>query len=520
MTAGDPVYEVVVIGAGFGGIGAGVELKKAGIENFVIVEKHPDIGGTWYANTYPGVACDIPFLYYSFSYEVPKVWSRWFAPGNEVQAYAHQVADSFGLNPHFRLSTTVVGLEWIADAHHWRVDLDTGEELTARYVIASLGGLEIPKLPDIDGIDSFANKLMHSAQWDHDYSYPGKRIGIIGTGASALQIVPEMAKVASELTVFQRRGIWVAPKPDFRVDWGLDRAFARVPGLRFLGRAMLSIVMEFAFTSFWLFHRQMPVLATFARLVGGRAYRRALPGQREVAEALTPNYALGCKRPALSSDYLRTFRRKNVHLATESIVKITPTSVVTADGTEHELDVLVCATGFSQMEKGKCPPFPVHGANGFELGDFWDRYRFQAYQGVSVPNFPNLFSVIGPYAVSGISYLNAIECTTAHAVRAIQRARRVGATAVEVRREPHVKYWEQMLRRTKGSLWLSSACANSNTWNVNYHGDVAAFRIATPIEMWWGNKHFPFDHYRFTTLPKQPAVAGRRRLRALVARRA
>ncbi|WP_353612205.1 NAD(P)/FAD-dependent oxidoreductase [Mycobacterium sp. IS-1556] len=209
-------HEVLIVGAGFGGIGAAVELTKAGIDDFVIVDKNDGIGGTWWANTYPGVAVDIPSIYYSFSYAPPKKWTRMFAPGAEVQQYAEQVVDSFGLRSRIRLSTAVVAADWDEEQHVWRIQLQSGETLVARFVIGAVGGLEVPNLPDIAGIDQFSGKVVHTANWDHDFDYAGKRIAVIGTGATALQLIPELADVAGHLSVFQRTPNWVAPKPDFR----------------------------------------------------------------------------------------------------------------------------------------------------------------------------------------------------------------------------------------------------------------------------------------------------------------
>ncbi|WP_307817828.1 flavin-containing monooxygenase [Nocardia acididurans] len=501
MSATAPDFDVVVIGAGFGGIGMGVELRRAGIHNFVIVDKNSDIGGTWHANTYPGVAVDIPSIYYSFSYEPPKTWSRMFAPGAEVKAYADQVVDAYGLRSRILLNTRVVGGEWDEANHLWRGRLDTGQEVTARFVVGAVGGLEIPRLPDIDGIDGFTGKVVHTAQWDHDYDYRGKRIAVIGTGATALQLIPELADVAGSLTVFQRRPIWVAPKPDFPIPALAKDVLVNIGPLRRAIRAAVTLGIDFGISGVGVFHSRIPGLVKLAQRGGGLMYRAWLPGDQELARQLTPDYAPGCKRPSVSNRYLRTFTRPHVELVTAAIDKITGTDVVTADGRAHEVDVLVCATGFRVMEKGYAPPYPLRGRDGLELGEFWDRNRYQAYQGVSVPKFPNLFTITGPYGFAAGSYIAMIECTARHAARAITEARRRGATAVEIKQEPHDAYFRKCLRRGSQTMWLSDACAGSNTYYVNYQGDPAPIRPSTHFEMWWGNKHFPFRHYTFSRLP-------------------
>lgn len=504
-----PDYEVIVMGAGFGGLGTGVELRKHGVENFLILDKHPDIGGTWYANTYPGVAVDVPSVLYSFSYEKPKTWSRFFAPGHELKAYADQVADNYGLRPHIRCNAEVVEAKWDDAAHLWTLTLSDGEQLTTRFVVYSLGGLEVVNNPDIDGIDSFAGKIVHTARWDHDFDYRGKRIGVIGTGASALQLVPKMAEIAAELTVFQRHAIWVAAKPDFRVDRGFKQVLHTVPGLRWAVRMALGFGTGRLYQLFCNDTPSRPALLGKMQRAMNRSYHKQLPDRPDLAEKLTPEYDFGCKRPSVSNEYIRSFGKPHVHLVTDSIEKITPDGVVTVDGTLHDLDVLVTATGFKLFEKGATPSIPVYGRDGLELGDFWDSTMYQAYQGVTVPKFPNFFTILGPYGLTGLSYLHTIEATSAHAVRAIARAEKIGATAVEVKQEPHEQYLNQMLERSKGALWTREGCANSNSYYVNSKGQAPVFRLATPLESWRGNKFFPYEHYHWRTGAAEPSTSGR-----------
>lgn len=495
-----PDHEVLIIGAGFGGIGAGVELDRAGIDDFLIIDKNGGIGGTWWANTYPGVAVDIPSIYYSFSYAPPKKWSRVFAPGAEVQEYAEQVVDEFGLRDRIRLGVTVAGGAWDEDNHLWRIRLADGSELTARYVIGAVGALEQPQMPEIDGIEKYAGKVVHTSRWDHDFDYADKRIAVIGTGATALQLIPEMADVASHLSVFQRTPIWVAPKPDVAIPDAVAKTLLRVPALRRTIRAAVTVGIDFGITGIGVFHSRVPFLATGLAKGGALGYRAWLRGDRELADRLTPQYAPGCKRPSVSNRYLKTFTQPHVDLVTSPITEITETSVRTADGDEHEIDVLVCATGFKVMAKGATPPFPLQGVGGLDLNSFWDTNRFQAYQGVSVPRFPNSFLITGPYGFAAGSYIAMIECTSRHAARAIAAARDRGATRVEIRQEAHDAYYRKYLSRAEKTMWLSEACEGSNTYYVNYQGDAATIRPSTHIEMWWGNKHFPLDDYRYATL--------------------
>ncbi|MEV0247438.1 NAD(P)/FAD-dependent oxidoreductase [Nocardia sp. NPDC050712] len=504
-------HEVLIVGAGFGGIGAAVELRKAGIEDFLILDKNDGVGGTWWANTYPGVAVDIPSIYYSFSYAPPQRWSRMFAPGAEVQQYAEQMVDSFELRSRIRLGATVVGAAWDEQQQVWRIELAGGETLVARYMIGAIGALEVPSLPDIAGFDSYGGKVVHTARWDHDFDYAGKRIAVIGTGATALQLIPELADVAARLTVFQRTPIWVAPKPDFPIPDAVRTALLNIPALRRTVRAAVTVGIDFGITGIGVFHERVPFLAKALERGGAAGYRAWLRGNPELAEQLTPHYAPGCKRPSVSNRYLGTFTQPHVRLVTTPIVEITEKGVRTEDGTEHEVDVLVCATGFKVMGKGTTPPFRTEGVGGVDLNEFWDEHKFQAYQGVSCPGFPNAFLITGPYGFAAGSYLAMIECTSRHAARAIAESRRRGATRVEIKQEAHDAYYEKYRLRAAKTLWLSDACAGSNTYYVNYQGDAAAIRPSTHLEMWWGNKHFPLDHYRYSR-SLAPAETGDRPL--------
>lgn len=496
MTSSEnPQFEVVVIGAGFGGINAGVRLRQAGIENFVIIDKWDKVGGTWNANRYPGVAVDIPSFIYQFSYHQKGDWSRLFAPGHEIQAYAEDVVDTHGLRPKLRLNTTATGCRFDEATDIWHVSTDSGE-LTSRFIIAGIGGLEVPNLPDIAGIDSFGGTVLHTAAWDHGVDLRGKRIGVIGTGASALQLIPEVAKVASHLTVFQRTPIWVAPK----LDWQTGRVTKTVLGTPIL-RAPLRAVglagVEIGIGAGMLHGRRMqPVIRGVEAAL--KLWMRTQVKDPVTREKLTPKYLLGCKRPSMHNEYFKTYNLPHVDLVTEPIEKVTPDAVVTEGGAAHDIDVLVCATGFKVMAKGSTPPFPTLGRGGVDLNEFWEANRYQAYQGVSAPKFPNAFLVIGPYAYAPGSYLVLIESTGDHAVRVITEARQRGATRVEVKQEPHDRFFADMQKRVAGTPLMTSACGGSNTYYLNHHGDAAAFRPTTVLEMRWANKHFPLSDYRFT----------------------
>ena len=506
----EPAHEVLIIGAGFGGIGAAIALQKAGIDDVVLVDKWHGVGGTWLANTYPGVAVDIPAFIYSFSFDQRADWSRLFAPGEEIRQYAESVVDKFGLRSKLRLSTTIVRCDFDAEAHLWRVQTDTGTELTARYLVPAIGGLERPKLPDIDGIEDFGGTLVHTAMWDHDVDLAGKRVGVIGTGATSLQLVPEIADRVGHLSVYQRTPIWVGPKVDFVVG-PVGRAVLGQPLVRTALRAGGALGAEVGLGG------QMAL----PEVVGGavrrvlearmRAWMRSQVRDPVVREQLIPRYGLGCKRPSMSNTYLKTFNRADVDLVTTSIERVTGNAVVTADGVEHETDVLVCATGFNVMAEGMSPPFPVVGPDGVDIRDFWHEHRYQAYQGVSVPGFPNLFNVTGPNGFVIGSYFWMVEATSAHIARVIANARRRDATHVEVRRGPHDEYFERCQNRSRRSFLFTDTCDGSNTYYINYQGDASILRPSTHAEMYLENRLFPLSNYRYERLPAARPVTTRTR---------
>jgi cation diffusion facilitator CzcD-associated flavoprotein CzcO len=502
-----PQYEVLVIGAGFGGIGTGVALQRVGVENFLIIDKWHKVGGTWNANTYPGVAVDVPSPIYNFSFQQRSKWSRFFAPGNEIQRYAEEVVDKQGLRGKLRLGC---GAEKAVfdDAHNmWRITTDAGDELTARYLVSAVGVLEQPKLPPIDGIDDYSGKIMHTARWDHSYDYRGKRVAVIGTGATALQAIPELAKQVEQLTVYQRTAIWVAPKPDFSMGDGLNRVLDVPPvqqGVRLFGNIAVNAFLGLGFAL-----SDYPRVTSAVLGAGEQALKAYLFTQirdRELRHKLIPSYRLGCKRPSISNVYFKTYTRPNVDLMTTPIEKFTETGIVTSDGEHREFDMVVTATGFKVMDKGATPPYPVYGSDGVELGQFWDENLYQSYEGVSVPKYPNMFHIFGPYGYAPGSVIPLIEATSTHAARVIAESRRRGATRAEIRQEPHDEYFQRMFARNNNTYLFDLGCADSRTYYINYQGNAPALRATTQFDMYWSNRHFPLDHYRFTaTLPTHTA---------------
>ncbi|WP_372789678.1 flavin-containing monooxygenase [Paraconexibacter sp.] len=511
-TAVQPDHEAVVIGGGFSGIGAAIRLKEAGI-GYQVIEEADDVGGTWHWNTYPGVAVDIPSFSYQFSFERRTDWSRVYAPGTELRGYALDLVEKYDLRRHIRFGTRVLGATFDEDAHLWRLETSAGDEVTARFVVTATGVLTIPKPPEIEGVEDFAGPTVHTARWNHDLDLRGKRVAVIGTGASAVQLIPELAKEVSHLTVFQRTPIWCLPKLDGPMPGAVRWLMKKVPGGDLAARLASQAFVEVTF----------PLAAHYSGVVpfgklGEKLARKALQEVEdpEVREKLTPKYAVGCKRPSFHNSYLQTFNLEHVLLETEPIARITPTGVVTDAGVVHEIDVLVLATGFKVFESGNMPPFRVTGVDGVDLEAWWDENRFQAYEGVSVPGFPNMFTVLGPYGYNGSSYFNLIETQTRHILRCLERARREDATFIEVKREANDRYFRSMLARRGQQIFWQDSCAVANSYYFDKHGDVP-FRPAPTIETTWRSMRFDLDDYRFATLADGGGAGGSDRSRGTVA---
>ncbi len=505
MAIARPDHDVLIIGGGFSGIGVAIGLEKAGIHDYLIVDDNDGFGGTWRWNTYPGIAVDIPSFSYQFSFEKRADWSRTYAPGTELRAYAEDCAHRHGLPAKARFGVRVTGAAFDEEAPAWTLATREGEEIVARHVIDATGILTNPKLPDIPGVETFAGTTLHTARWDHSLDLRGKRVGVIGTGASAVQLIPAIASEVEHLTVFQRTPIWCLPKFDRPIPAGVRRVLRRVPGSQVVARALTQALVEMTFPLAVHYHRGYPLTAAIERMA--RNYLAKEVPDPVLRDKLTPRYALGCKRPSFHNEYLATFNRDDVALETTPIERITEGGVVTENGTEHPIDVLVLATGFKVFDAGNMPAYPVSGRQGIDLQAFWDENRHQAYEGISVPGFPNYFTMFGPYGYNGSSYFNLVETQARHIVRCLSHARDRGATHVEVTREANDRYFAEMLRRRGRQVFWQESCALANSYYFDKHGDVP-LRPVTTLETIWRSNHFDLGDYRFTSAEREPALAG------------
>ena len=491
-------YEVVIIGGGFSGIGAGIKLKKAGIHSFAILEKGEDHGGVWHFNTYPGVAVDISSFSYSFSFEQNPDWSRMFAPGRELKTYADHCVKKYQLAEHFRFHTSVEKTEFNQQHHAWIIYLSDGSRIVTRYIFSCTGPLSQPKSPDIQGLGDFTGKVMHPARWDHAYDIKNKKVAIIGTGATSVQLVPTLAPEVERLDVYQRTPIWILPKPDRPISSREKFVFRYIPGAQLAVRMLSNVLSEIVFVSGLLYHKQFPQIIRTAEKSCLKHLKRQIVDPQLRAK-LTPHYGFGCKRPSISNHFYPAFNRSNVNLVTSGIERITQNGVVTTDGTVREIDCLITATGYRTIEKGNLPTYEVFGLDHLELGSFWEENRYQAYEGITVPGFPNYFTIsFGPRSVTGASWFSIIEAQTTHAIRCVKEANRRHSTSVEVRQEPHDRYFSKVQKREKNIVMFNNDCTGANSYYFDKNGDAPYLRPSSGFAMWWRSRYFPLTDYQFS----------------------
>ncbi len=476
----------LIVGAGFAGICAAIKLDEDGERDFVVIEKGDDVGGTWRDNTYPGAACDVPSQLYSFSFAPNREWSRSFSAQPEIQAYLQRVARESGTLDRFRFGTEVRDARWDEAEQRWVVETSEAT-YAARTLICGAGALSEPRLPDIDGIDSFQGRVFHSARWDHDTDLTGKRIAVIGTGASAIQIVPELQQVASELHVYQRTAPWVIPRHDRTYGSAERFALRHVPGLQSLYRTAIYWGRESYVPAF----TRQPALAKPAELMARSNIRKGI-SDPELRRKVTPDYRIGCKRILISNTYYPALDAPTTELVTDPIQKVTPRGIVTADGTEREIDVLVVATGFHVTDM----PIADHltGRAGRTLGETWARSGQSAYKGTTVAGFPNLFFLVGPNTGLGhSSMVFMIESQTTYVRQAIRSMRRNQYGVLDVRPDAERAWSEQMQQRMQPTVWASGGCSS---WYLDQFGNNTTLWPRSTFAFRGELARFDIDRYR------------------------
>lgn len=463
MTAADqqPIRtRALVIGSGFSGLGMAIELQRRGVD-FLILEKAGEIGGTWRDNTYPGCACDIPSHMYSFSFEPKSDWKHMWSFQPEIQDYLLGVAAKYGLRRHIHFDSHVDRAHWDDEELRWHVFTTGGQEYIAQFLVSGAGGLHIPLIPDIEGRESFAGAAFHSAQWDHSVDIRGKRVAVIGTGASAIQIVPEIAKDVAELHLYQRTPAWVMPRVNNAFPRWLRNVFSYIPGTRALLRAAIYWIHEgvgFAMT-------KEPRLLKIGEWLGRYNINRSIKDP-ELRRKLTPSYRAGCKRILNSDTYYRGIANPKTQVITEGIARMTPTGIVTTDGVEHPVDVVVYATGFHVTDSYTY--VDIKGAGGEDLVDRWNREGIQAHRGVAVAGMPNLFFLLGPNTALGHnSVVFMIESQIRYVGQAIEAVDKQDAAALAPTRRAQDAFNAELQRDLSGTVFNTGGC---QSWYLDEHG--------------------------------------------------
>jgi cation diffusion facilitator CzcD-associated flavoprotein CzcO len=450
---GDPAHHrVAIVGTGFSGLGMAIRLKQAGIDDFVVFERAGDVGGTWRDNTYPGAACDVPSHLYSFSFAPNPDWSRTFSPQPEIWDYLRRCAGHFDVLPHIRFGHEVTGARWDEERSRWEIETAGGGSFSAQVLVAGTGPLSEPAYPRIPGLESFEGNAFHSARWDHDQDLRGRRVAVIGTGASTIQVVPRIQPEVERLHLFQRTPPWVMPHADRALSERERTIYRRLPLAQRAMRAGIFWARETFVIPFM--HRRLAKLPE-------RAARRHLAKQvpdPELRRRLTPDYTFGCKRVLISNDYLPAVAQPNVELVTDGIREVRGRSIVTGDGVEREVDVIVFGTGFKVMDMPAAEI--IRGRGGRSLADVWQG-SMSAYLGTSVAGFPNLFMMTGPNTGLGHnSMVYMIESQLDYVLGALRTMEERGVTALDVRAEVQDAYNEELQKSLEGTVWTSGGCAS------------------------------------------------------------
>jgi cation diffusion facilitator CzcD-associated flavoprotein CzcO len=472
---------LVIVGAGFGGLAMAIRLQKAGRRDFLILEKASGFGGTWHDNTYPGCACDIPSHLYSLSFEQQPRWSRHYATQPEILSYLDTVASRHTLHEKTRFNTEVRSLSWDARRKRWRIETGQGEPLIAQVVVLAVGGLHIPSVPAIDGLDRFPGPWFHSARWRHDVDLTGKRVAVIGSGASAVQIVPAIAEQVGRLALFQRTPAWVLPRKDTPIPALLQQAFAAVPGLQRLWRWVIYLRQE----SIAIAYTQNPKLLGHWQKQTMQLIQEAI-ADHDLRDKLWPRYPLGCKRALLSDDYYPALARENVELVTEPIREIDERTIVTADGTSHEVDVIVLATGFRTFNPAT--EIEITGRGGCSLAEDWVDGP-EAYNGVLVAGYPNLFMLMGPNSGLGHnSIVFMIEAQVRYILSCLGLLASGRLPQLEVRDDIQRLFNQQIQERFQDTVWVSDGSPWRKpcmSWYKTASGRLTALWPGFSASYWW-----------------------------------
>ncbi|MFF3222717.1 flavin-containing monooxygenase [Nocardia suismassiliense] len=495
-----PVRRVktIIIGGGFSGLGLAIRLSQQGRNDYLVLERGNDVGGTWRDNTYPGAACDVPSHLYSYSFALNPDWSRSFSRQGEIQQYIKGVAEKYRVLDKHVFNCDVTSARWNNDTAEWEVESSEGS-FVADTLVSAIGALCEPALPDIKGINDFEGEIFHSARWNHDADLTGKRVAIIGTGASSIQIVPAIADKVAHLDVYQRTAPWLLPRIDRPYTKAEHLAFKYVPGFQRLSRAAIYAARETQVVGLAKFPALMQAFELIAR-----AKLRHEVRDPELRAKVTPNFRIGCKRMLISNNYYPAISRDNVDVVTDGITEVRASSIVTEDGTEREIDALIVATGFHVTDS---PTYEtISGRDGRTLSEVFDEIGQQAYKGATIANFPNMFFLLGPNVGLGhTSMVYMIESQLNYVADALATVDRLGLKTVEVRRDVQDEYNVDLQRKLSKSVWINGGCAS---WYLDKHGNNTTLWPDFTFEFRRLTKNFDLSAYETTKTSRADVKVG------------
>jgi cyclohexanone monooxygenase len=460
--AGTPAKHtnIAIVGSGFSGIAMAVNLKKAGRTDFLIFEKANDVGGTWRDNTYPGIACDVPSNLYSFSFNLNPNWSRSYSGGDEIWNYIRDTAKKYGILQFIKFNTAITGAAWDDDAQVWTLETEDGP-WTANFVIGAMGPLSEPQIPELPGIEHFEGAAFHSQQWDHGYDLDGKRVAVVGTGASAIQLVPQIVGKVKELHLYQRTAPWVMPRSERHLTSFEHKLFKYLPFTQRIVRATVYSFLEMRVIGFVKQQWLMKLIQKIAQL----QIARQIP-DKELRKKVTPDYTIGCKRVLMANNYYPALNKPNLEVITDAVSEVRANSVISADGTEREVDAIIWGTGFYVTTN---PAWDhLYGRDGRSLTQTWEKTGMEANLGIEIANFPNLFMIIGPNTGLGhSSMVYMIESCVDYVMRALKFIEKHEVGSVEVTRAALDEFEQTIQSQMKGTVWTSGGCSS---WYLDANG--------------------------------------------------
>lgn len=495
--AGKPVEakQVLIIGSGFAGLGMAIKLREAGIEDFQILERGSDVGGTWRDNHYPGCACDVQSHLYSFSFEPNPDWTRMFARQPEIRAYLEKCADKYDLRRHIVFGANVQTARYDDASASWTVTTADGRSFKAQVLVAGMGGLSNPAMPNVKGLEKFKGKAFHSAHWDHSYDLAGKKVAVIGTGASAIQFVPQLQKLAGRVDLYQRTAPWIMPKPDREIGQIERVLYRRFPALQNAYRTAIYWALESRVLGFAVNPKLMTLVQGIAR-----SHIKKQIADPTLRAKVTPDYTIGCKRILISNDYYPALAQDNVEVITDSIAEVRANSIVDANGVERKVDAIIYGTGFKAQDP--MPRGTVFGKGGVDLLDAW-KDGPEAYLGLSVAGFPNFFMLVGPNTGLGHnSMVFMIESQVAYVMDALKTMKARQLRAVDVKPDAQVSFNKGIQGKLTKTVWTSGC----KSWYVDANGKNTTLWPGFTFVYRGKTRRFKADQYQLETAAEAVAA--------------